>query len=44
MLQPPSAYRWIEEVRPLPRMVVAACQLYGTIETPGATDNPVILD
>jgi uncharacterized protein (TIGR02594 family) len=44
MLQLPPAYRWIDEVRPLPKMVAAACQLYGTIETPGAADNPVILD
>ena len=44
MPQFPPAYRWIDEVRPLPRMVAAACQLYGTIETPGAADNPVILD
>ncbi|MCZ8086246.1 MAG: TIGR02594 family protein [Brevundimonas sp.] len=44
MPQLPPAYRWIDEVRPLPRMVAAACQLYGTIETPGSADNPVILD
>ena len=44
MPQLPPAYRWIDEVRLLPRMVAAACQLYGTIETPGAADNPVILD
>lgn len=44
MPQLPPAYRWIDEMRPLPRIVAAACQLYGTIETPGAADNPVILD
>ena len=44
MTELPPAYRWIDEVRPLPRMVAAARQLYGTIETPGAADNPVILD
>ena len=44
MTELPPAYRWIDEVRPLPRMVVAARHLYGTIETPGPADNPVILD
>lgn len=44
MSQLPPAYRWIDEVRPLPRMVAEACQLHGTIETPGPADNPVILD
>ncbi|MFN9250671.1 MAG: TIGR02594 family protein [Brevundimonas sp.] len=44
MPQLPPAYRWIDEVRPLPRMVAEAFRLYGTVETPGAADNPVILD
>ena len=44
MPQLPPAYRWIDEVRPLPRIVEAARRLYGTIETPGPADNPVILD
>jgi uncharacterized protein (TIGR02594 family) len=44
MTELPPAYRWIDGVRPLPRMVSEARQLYGTIETPGAADNPVILD
>jgi uncharacterized protein (TIGR02594 family) len=43
MPQLPPAYRWIDEVRPLPRMVAEALRLYGTVETPGAADNPVIL-
>ena len=44
MTELPPAYRWIDEVRPLPRMVEAARQLYGTIETLGPADNPLILD
>ena len=44
MTELPPAYRWIDEVRLLPRMVEAARQLYGTIETPGPADNPVIMD
>ena len=44
MPQLPPAYRWIDEVRPLPRMVAEARRLFGTVETPGAADNPVILD
>ena len=39
----PPAYRWIDEVRPLPRMVAEARLLHGTLEAPGPTDNPVIL-
>ena len=44
MPQLPPAYRWIDEVRPLPRMVAEALRLFGTVETPGPADNPVILD
>lgn len=44
MTELPPAYRWIDEVRPLPRMAAEARRLYGTIETPGTADNPVILD
>lgn len=44
MIELPQAYRWLDEVRPLPRMVAEARRLYGTIETPGPADNPVILD
>ncbi len=44
MTELPPAYRWLDEVRPLPRMVQVARQFYGTIETPGPADNPVILD
>ena len=41
MTELPPAYRWIDDVRPLPRMVAEARGLYGTIETPGSADNPV---
>ena len=44
MTELPSAYLWIDEVRPLPRMVAAARRLYGTTETPCPADNPLILD
>jgi len=44
MTRLPPAYRWLDEVRPLPRMVEAARQLYGTLEAPGPADNPVILE
>jgi uncharacterized protein (TIGR02594 family) len=44
MPQLPPAYRWIDEVRLLPKMVAEARRLYGTVETPGPADNPVILD
>jgi uncharacterized protein (TIGR02594 family) len=44
MTELPPAYRWLDEVRPLPRMVGEARQLYGTIETPGPGENPVILN
>ncbi|WP_417229711.1 TIGR02594 family protein [Brevundimonas sp.] len=43
MPQLPPAYRWIDEVRPLPRMVAEALRLHGTVERSGAADNPVIL-
>ena len=40
----PPAYRWIDEVRSLPRMVAEARKFYGAIETPGPANNPVVMD
>ena len=37
------AYRWLETVGPLPRMVQEAIKLHGTVETPGAANNPTIM-
>lgn len=39
----PPAYRWLTTLAPQPRMVAEALKLLGTLETPGAHDNPVIL-
>ena len=39
----PPAYGWIDDLRPLPRMLEEARKLYGTFEAPGPADNPVIL-
>ena len=39
----PKIYRWLDALSPLPRMVVEARRLIGTVETPGAKNNPVIL-
>ena len=41
--QLPAVYRWLSSLAPLPRMVAEALKLYGTIETPGARDNPTIM-
>jgi uncharacterized protein (TIGR02594 family) len=41
--QLPAVYRWLNELAPLPRMVEEALKLYGTIETPGAGNNPTII-
>lgn len=38
----PKAYAWLAN-EPGPKMLVAALALYGTLETPGAADNPVII-
>lgn len=38
----PAQYAWLAR-EPGPRMIVEALKLYGTLETPGAGDNPVIL-
>lgn len=37
------AYRWLESVGPLPRMVEEGLKLHGTIETPGQGNNPTIM-
>ncbi len=39
----PPAYGWIDDMRPLPRMLEEARKLYGTFEVAGPDDNPVIL-
>lgn len=39
----PKAYAWLQAVDDKPRMVEQALALYGTLEAPGAADNPVIL-
>jgi uncharacterized protein (TIGR02594 family) len=38
----PSAYSWLAD-EPGPRMLVEMLRLLGTVEAPGAADNPVIL-
>lgn len=39
----PAEYKWLEGVGTLPRMVQEAIGLLGTIETPGAGNNPTIM-
>lgn len=39
----PAAYGWLLDVGPLPRMVAEALAMLGTVETPGAANNPVIM-
>lgn len=39
----PPAYGWIDDLRPLPRMLEEARKLYGTFEVAGPADNPVLL-
>lgn len=43
MAQLPVQYEWLEKIGQLPRMVAEALQLFGTIETPGAGNNPTIV-
>lgn len=43
MAQLPARYRFLETIRPLPRMVTEALALYDVREAPGAADNPAIL-
>lgn len=40
----PDKYRWIETIGILPKMIVEGLKLYGTKETIGEQDNPVILE
>ena len=42
MSQPTGAYAWLNQ-EPGPRMLLEALKLFGTKETPGPADNPVIL-
>lgn len=42
MPRPTGAYAWLN-AEPGPRMLLEALKLYGTLETPGTADNPVIL-
>jgi len=39
----PPAYAWLAK-EPAPRILVAALKLYGTTETKGKADNPVIME
>lgn len=39
----PPAYGWIDDLRPLPRMLEQARKLYGTFEVPGPGNNSVIM-
>jgi hypothetical protein len=39
----PPAYGWIDDLRPLPRMLQEARKLFGTREVPSSANNPVIL-
>jgi uncharacterized protein (TIGR02594 family) len=39
----PPAYRWLDDLQPLPRMVAEARKLFGTVEAHGSADNSVIL-
>lgn len=38
----PARYAWLAQVAGLPRIIDEAFKLYGTLETPGTADNPVI--
>ena len=39
----PPSYGWIDDLRPLPRMLQEARKLFGTREVAGSANNPVIL-
>lgn len=39
----PATYAWLPRVEGLPRMVDEALKLFGSLEAPGAADNPQIL-
>ena len=40
----PPAYGWLDDLRPLPRMLEEARKLYGTFEVAGPASNPLILE
>lgn len=42
-VQLPQQYRWLNDVATPPRMIQEALKLFGTIETPGAGNNPTII-
>lgn len=42
MTRPSAPYAWLN-AEPGPRMLLEALRLYGTVEAPGAADNPAIL-
>lgn len=39
----PKGYEWLGKIGTLPRTISEAFKEYGTLETPGVADNPVIL-
>ncbi len=39
----PPRFSWLDDLQQVPRMFAAARALYGTLETPGVTNNPVII-
>lgn len=39
----PTKYKWINNIGPLPRMVVSALSFLGLKEYPGSANNPVIM-
>lgn len=39
----PPAYRWLARESYLPKHLVEAIKLFGTVETPGAADSPIIM-
>jgi uncharacterized protein (TIGR02594 family) len=43
MFDVPAPYRWLNSLGQLPRMTEEALKLLGTIETPGAANNPAIM-
>lgn len=43
-LKIPDAYSWLGNIGPLPRHLTEALALIGTVETPGAANNPVIMN
>lgn len=39
----PQQYRWLDNIQSPPRMIAEALKMFGTIETPGAGNNPTII-